>query len=129
MFKQKIDEPFNGHPLKATAVKAIKSQICELYPEFGEKYLDEVWPKKAECTILKIKGEAFVQFYKVNEDILFMEVKHRPIVPMLKLLHKYPFIMKKMQCDQGAIKHILTGSNVMAPGLTSAGGKMDDVEA
>ena len=58
-----------------------------------------------------------------------MEVKHKPIVPMLKLLHKYPFMMKKMQCDQGAIKHILTGSNVMAPGLTSAGGKMDDVEA
>jgi len=31
-----------------------------------------------------------------------------------------------MQCDKGAIKHIFSGSNVMAPGLTSEGGKMPD---
>jgi malignant T-cell-amplified sequence len=28
-----------------------------------------------------------------------------------------------MQCDKGAIKHIFSGSNVMAPGLLSEGGK------
>ena len=38
-------------------------------------------------------------------------------------------MMKQMQCDKGAIKHIFSGSNVMAPGLTSPGGKMEDVEA
>jgi len=27
-----------------------------------------------------------------------------------------------MQCDKGAIKHIFSGSHIMAPGLTSAGG-------
>ncbi len=32
-----------------------------------------------------------------------------------------------MTCDRGAIKHILSGSNVMGPGLTSPGGDMDDV--
>lgn len=32
-----------------------------------------------------------------------------------------------MQCDKGAIKHILSGSNVMCPGLTSPGGKMEDL--
>ena len=36
--------------------------------------------------------------------------------------------MPHMQCDKGAIKHIFSGSNVMAPGLTSPGGKMDDVD-
>ena len=44
---------------------------------------------------------------------------------MLRVLHEYPFMMKKMQCDKGAIKHIFSGSNVMAPGLTSEGGNMD----
>lgn len=34
-----------------------------------------------------------------------------------------------MTCDKGAIKHILSGSDVMCPGLTSPGGKMDEVEA
>ena len=37
--------------------------------------------------------------------------------------------MPHYQCDTGAIKHILSGSNIMAPGLTSPGGRMDDVEA
>ena len=43
---------------------------------------------------------------------------------MLRLLHKYPIMMDKMQCDKGAIKHIFSGSNVMAPGLTSEGGEI-----
>ena len=31
-----------------------------------------------------------------------------------------------MQCDKGGIKHILGGANVMAPGLTSEGGIIDE---
>lgn len=31
-----------------------------------------------------------------------------------------------MQCDKGAIKFILSGANVMCPGLTSKGGIIDD---
>ena len=29
-----------------------------------------------------------------------------------------------MVCDKGAIRHIFSGSNVMAPGLTSEGGNI-----
>lgn len=36
-------------------------------------------------------------------------------------------MMPKMQVDYGAIKFVLRGSNVMCAGLTSAGGKMEDV--
>ena len=32
--------------------------------------------------------------------------------------------MEKMQCDKGAIRHIFSGSHVMAPGLTSEGGEI-----
>jgi len=38
-------------------------------------------------------------------------------------------MMPHMKCDKGAIKHILTGSDIMCPGLTSAGGKMDETVA
>ena len=31
-----------------------------------------------------------------------------------------------MVCDKGAIRHIFSGSNVMAPGLTSEGGNIPD---
>ena len=36
----------------------------------------------------------------------------------------YPDMIPHMVCDKGAIRHIFSGSNVMAPGLTSAGGKI-----
>lgn len=34
-----------------------------------------------------------------------------------------------MQVDKGAIKFILSGANVMCPGLTSPGAKMSKVDA
>ena len=62
----------------------------------------------------------------VDDEIRFIENRDKIVIPTMRLLHKYPFMMKHMQCDKGAIKHILSGSDVMCPGLTSAGGKMDD---
>jgi len=38
-------------------------------------------------------------------------------------------MMPHMQVDRGAIKFILSGANIMCPGLTSAGAKMTNVEA
>lgn len=41
-----------------------------------------------------------------------------------------PNVMKKLQVDRGAIKFVLSGANIMCPGLTSPGGTLDDeVEA
>jgi PUA domain protein len=36
-----------------------------------------------------------------------------------------PEIMKKFQVDRGAIKFVLSGANIMCPGLTSPGGALD----
>jgi len=38
-------------------------------------------------------------------------------------------MMPHMQVDKGAIKFILSGANVMCPGLTSPGARMTKVEA
>ena len=35
-----------------------------------------------------------------------------------------PLMLKTMQVDRGAIKHILSGAHIMCPGLTSAGGRL-----
>ena len=47
-----------------------------------------------------------------------------PFYPTLKLLHKYPTMMNKIQVDKGAIRFILGGANIMCPGITSKGGKI-----
>ena len=40
-----------------------------------------------------------------------------------------PFLLPHMQVDKGAIKFILSGANVMCPGLTSPGARVSDVHA
>jgi len=46
----------------------------------------------------------------------------------LRLAHKYPSMMPKLRTDTGAIKFVLKGANIMCPGFTSAGGRMEKVE-
>ncbi|CAH8854793.1 unnamed protein product [Trichobilharzia szidati] len=69
-----------------------------------------------------------VDLYADSEgEILFFRQREGPFIPSLKLLHKYPFILPHLQVDRGAIKHVLNGSNIMCPGLTSPGARMSEV--
>ena len=61
-------------------------------------------------------------FFQIEGEIRFLEIRDYPILPVIKVLHRFPYFMETMQCDKGAIRHIFSGSHVMAPGLTSAGG-------
>ena len=38
-----------------------------------------------------------------------------------------PFILPHMQVDKGAIRFVLSGANIMCPGLTSPGARMTRV--
>ena len=51
-----------------------------------------------------------------------------PIVPHLRLVHQYPQAFHKMRIDRGAIRFVLSGATLMAPGLTSKGGWIPDKE-
>lgn len=45
------------------------------------------------------------------------------------LLHfAVPFMLPRMQVDKGAIRFVLSGANIMCPGLTSPGAKMTRLE-
>lgn len=77
--------------------------------------------------VIYICRESHCTLYSIEDQIMFIEIRDIPVMPTLRLLHRYPFMMPHMQCDKGAIKHILSGSDVMCPGLTSPGGKMEEV--
>jgi PUA domain protein len=68
-----------------------------------------------------------VSVYFINGELKFIEDRDSNVIPTLRILHRFPFMMPHMQCDKGAIKHIMSGSDIMCPGLTSPGAKMDDV--
>ncbi len=43
------------------------------------------------------------------------------------MLHQYPFILPHERVDKGAIKFVLSGANIMCPGLTHPNAKMTPV--
>ena len=47
----------------------------------------------------------------------------------LSFLTLDPFMLPHQQVDNGAIKFILSGANIMCPGLTSPGAKLNPIEA
>lgn len=49
----------------------------------------------------------------------------RKALANLEFLSLDPFILPKVQVDTGAIKFVLQGANIMCPGMTSKGGRLE----
>jgi len=106
--------------LKNSVQRAIQAQIVESYPCLAE-CIDEIIPKKQ---MMSCKCDDYVQLIVVDKEILFYNKRDGPFYPTLRLLHKYPSMMLRMQVDKGAVRFILSGANIMCPGFTSAGGDL-----
>lgn len=108
--------------IKNSATRAILTAIAETYPNVADAIKDILSSKK--LLIAKCR-DTQIQLLVVDGEILFFQHRDGPFFPTLRLLHKYPTIMPRMQVDKGAIPFILGGSNIMCPGFTSAGGRME----
>lgn len=108
--------------LKSSVQKEIRRKIIDAYPPF-EEYLDQVLPKKENFKVVKCH-EHIELLASANGDILFFKHRDAQWIPCLRLLHQFPFILPWQQVDKGAIKFVLSGANIMCPGLTSPGAKM-----
>jgi len=120
MFKKfTVDENVSStSQVKNSVVRGITAQLIEQYPHL-ETIMDDLIPKKS-MTIAKCTDK--VQIILSDNIPIFFNERDGPYLPTLKLLHKYPQFMKRMQADKGAIPFILGGANIMAPGFTSPGG-------
>ncbi|KYO02490.1 putative cell cycle regulator protein [Plasmodium gaboni] len=112
--------------MKSSVQRSIKATILKQYPKL-EDHIENIFPKKGSLFLGKCINHVTVILG--NNELLFFQIRNGPWIPNLKLVHKYPFMMPQIQVDKGAIKHVLRGSNIMCPGVTSPGGKLDDVEA
>jgi PUA domain protein len=123
MFKKFDNESATSKNLLKTSVqRGIRSSILEQYPAL-EPYIDDVMPKKQQGHLYKCTG--YITFLVINNEPLFYNENDGPWFPTLRLLHKYPFFMTTVQVDRGAIKFVLSGANIMCPGMTSKGGKLE----
>ncbi|KAI9869646.1 MAG: translation machinery-associated protein 20, partial [Pleopsidium flavum] len=51
-----------------------------------------------------------------------------PLTPHLRLVHAFPHCFPRVRIDRGAIRFVLSGATLMAPGLTSAAGRLPTEE-
>ena len=120
MFKKfSADENISStSQIKNSVQRSIITQILNQYPSMAD-CIEFILPKKA---MMIAKSLDNVQLLIVNNEIIFFNQRDGPFFPTLKLLHKFPTMMDRIQVDKGAIRFILGGANIMCPGITSKGG-------
>lgn len=116
------DELSQLKQLKASQAKHVKQMIQQQYPGLP---LEIVLPKEYPLFQTTLKTDKSTTIILANNKIYFIQ-QGEIFMPTLLLASTYPEMMKQVQVDKGAFKHVLGGSNIMAPGLTSAGGKLPD---
>ncbi|XP_055616254.1 malignant T-cell-amplified sequence 1 homolog [Toxorhynchites rutilus septentrionalis] len=112
--------------LKSSVQKGIRNTLIQEYPHI-EGHIDQILPKKDQFRIVKCHDHIELLVNSAGEQLFF---RHRDALwmPTLRLFHKYPFFLPMQQVDKGAIRFVLSGANIMCPGLTSPGACMTKVD-
>ncbi|XP_031571611.1 malignant T-cell-amplified sequence 1-like [Actinia tenebrosa] len=107
--------------VKSSVQRGIKNKIVEQFPPIAD-YINQIFPKKDPMVVVKCHDH--IEILSVNQELLFFRQRDGTYYPSLRLLHQYPCMLPHEQVDRGAIRFILSGANIMCPGLTSPGAKM-----
>ena len=112
--------------VKSSEQRNVRTNVLEQFPSL-EPHIEDLLPKKKDLIICKCQDHITLVLDPAGEPIFFQS-RTGPYIPTLRLLHRFPDVLPKFTVDRGAIRFVLSGANIMAPGLTSAGGSMDTVE-
>lgn len=108
--------------LKSSVQRNLRQSLLTTYPLLTP-YIDEVLPKKASLEQMKLPDRA--SLYVIDgEPLFFQNDNGATLMPHLKLVHRFPRAFPTVRIDRGAIRFVLSGATLMAPGLTSQGGRL-----
>lgn len=115
--------------IKSSVQRNLKLKFAEQYPlistgDAATSILDEAIPKKLQ--MVQHKCEERISLYSIDGNVVFFQKMDDELYPFLKFVHKYPSVFPSVQVDRGAIKFVLSGANIMCPGLTSKGAKLPE---
>ncbi|KAK2752817.1 translation machinery-associated protein 20 [Onygenales sp. PD_40] len=122
MFKKDISLGARSK-VKSSVQRAVRQKFLETYPGF-EPYIEEIIPKKASLEVVKLPDR--VSLYTIDSRPILFQSLDSPLIPHLRILHAFPNAIPTIGIDRGAIRFVLSGATLMAPGLTSAGGRLPD---
>ena len=109
---------------KSSVQRNIRKAILETMPSL-EPHIDDLLPKKLPLYVAKCTQPSHTALILVNKEPLFIQLRDSHYTPTLRLLHRFPDCMPRVQVDRGAIRFVLKGADVMCPGLTSVGGRVE----
>lgn len=110
--------------LKSSVQRSLRQSLLTSYPLLTP-YIDEVLPKKSSLTQMKLPDRASLYVID-NEPVFFQYDNGATLLPHLKLVHRFPQAFPTIRIDRGAIRFVLSGATLMAPGLTSPGGRLPE---
>ncbi|KAM3074170.1 translation machinery-associated protein 20 [Clarireedia jacksonii] len=125
MFKKDISAGSKSK-VKSSVQRAIRTQLTTTYPLLTP-HIDEIIPKKEQLDAMKIPDR--VTLYLIGSTPLFYQHMTDALLPHLKLVHRFPTCFPSIRIDRGAIRFVLSGATLMAPGLTSTGGRLPNGNA
>lgn len=108
--------------IKSSVQRGLKSKFVSQFEDL-EPAIESIIPKKSQ--VVQIKCEDKIQLYAVDDEVVLFQ-HFDDIIPALRVVHKFPLCFPSVQVDRGAIKFVLSGANIMCPGLTSAGAKLPE---
>ncbi|KAI5462852.1 PUA domain-containing protein [Mariannaea sp. PMI_226] len=120
MFKKEI-QPSPKQKLKSSVQRSLRNSLLATYPLLTP-HIDEILPKKASLSSMKLPDRNTL--YVIDSTPLFYQHDTSIIIPHLRLVHRFPQAFPSIRIDRGAIRFVLSGATLMAPGLTSKGGRL-----
>ncbi|KAI0011588.1 translation machinery-associated protein [Xylariaceae sp. FL0662B] len=120
MFKKDIS-PAPKSKLKSSVQRSLRQSLLTTYPLLNP-YIDEILPKKGSLEAMKLPDRCTL--YVLDSQPLFFQHDASTLLPHLKLVHRFPAAFPSIRIDRGAIRFVLSGATLMAPGLTSPGGRL-----
>ncbi|KAK4236215.1 hypothetical protein C8A03DRAFT_35884 [Achaetomium macrosporum] len=123
MFKKDLNaNPKQRQKLKSSIQRSIRQSILSTYPLLTP-VIDEVLPKKASLEQVKLPDRVLLYVID-NHPVFYQQDSDGVLLPHLRLVHRFPQCFPTIRIDRGAIRFVLSGATLMAPGLTSKGGRL-----
>jgi len=97
-------------------LKALKSQLCELYPSLTEKDVDEILPE-GQAKVVKLDNRCLL-YSAGDAPAAFFDAEGRSeLYPTLFTLWQYPHMMQELTIHPPVSKFVLNGADLMLPGV------------
>ncbi|KAG9254492.1 uncharacterized protein F5Z01DRAFT_108125 [Emericellopsis atlantica] len=129
MFKKDL-QPGTKSKLKSSVQRSLRGALLSTYPLLTP-YIDDVLPKKGSLESMKLPDRNTLYILDGTTPLFYQQDgPGGPVIPHLRLVHRYPQCFPTIRIDRGAIRFVLSGATLMAPGLTSKGGRLpaDDAD-